>query len=169
VGTLCGGGRGGPPSSSPPRGFAVVPFCLGGSWPFVLGLPSVGLLVAGGGEDVKSRSMSMGVGWSLMADIADKRRSSSGGRLSGCESLSYFCVLDREKVFLVGDEDLEEDWVERRVRSANGLPRDSLPAAAAAAFFFFLLVSEAGESGALGVFSGVSGSAAFFLDLKRFI
>jgi hypothetical protein len=48
----------------------------------------------GAGEEVNSRSMSIGcgVGWSLIADMADdeRRLSSSGGRLSGCELRSSY-------------------------------------------------------------------------------
>ena len=38
-------------------------------------------------EGTESISIGWGVGWSLMADMADveSRRSSSGGRLRGCE------------------------------------------------------------------------------------
>lgn len=63
------------------------------------------------GEAVNSRSISMGwgVGWSAMADMADEEslRSSSGGRLSGCESRSYL------------DERLDEYELERRSRSRS--------------------------------------------------
>ena len=70
---LCGGGAG--PSGTP---FA----------PFVLGAFSVTGL-EGAGED-ESTSMGCGVGWSLMANMAeDSLWRSSGGRFSGCESRSY--------------------------------------------------------------------------------
>jgi len=100
-----------------------------------------------------------------MADMAERRRNSSGGRLRGCESLSYRAVDDREKGFaaFVGDDDLDEgledeDFAEF-VRRWRPFSRGSLVRG-----FFFL----SGEVS--GVSSGVSGSTAvFFLDLKRFI
>lgn len=94
---LCGGGAG--LVSSP-----LTPLVFG--W---TGAPAVAGL-EGAGEEVASLSMSMGcgVGWSAMADMAvDSRRSSSGGRLSGCESRSYL------------DERLEECELERRSRSRS--------------------------------------------------
>lgn len=78
----CGGGAG-LASCSP-----FVPFVLGNA-PGVCA--AAGL--EGVGDDVNSLSMSMGcgVGWSLMADMADVESllNSSGGRFSGCESRSY--------------------------------------------------------------------------------
>jgi hypothetical protein len=92
VGTLCGGGRG--PTSSVGRDVSRVfaPFCLGRSFG---GVGFTGLAGGSGGDAARSRSMSMGVGWSVMADMADKRFSSSGGRLRGWESLSYRWLEDR--------------------------------------------------------------------------
>lgn len=58
--------------------------------PFAFG-SAAGLEGAGEEEYSLSISMGWGVGWSLIADMAekDKRCRSSGGRLSGCESESY--------------------------------------------------------------------------------
>lgn len=104
-------------------GGLVVYLCGGGagrdSSPLVLGKAAGAWVAAGlegGGEAVASRSMSMGwgVGWSAMADMADEEslRSSSGGRLSGCESRSYL------------DERLDEyDEVERRSGRSRSLRR----------------------------------------------
>lgn len=80
VGILWGGGRGAL-SSSPVVGVAF-PFVVTGMLN-PLGAVSAGLV--GRGEDEASiMSTSMGVVGPLMTDRADRRRSSSGGRLSGC-------------------------------------------------------------------------------------
>ena len=76
---LWGGGRG----SS-----VVVPLGVGrppGAW------GTAGLEGAGEEATSLSTSMGVGVGWSLIWDMADddSRLSSSGGRLSGCELRSY--------------------------------------------------------------------------------
>ena len=57
-----------------------------GSW------PATGLEGAGEDEYSLSTSMGWGVGWSLMADMAEKERRclSSGGRFSGWESRSSY-------------------------------------------------------------------------------
>ena len=76
----------------------MVYLCGGGAGrsafaPFVLGSGAAAGL-EGAGEDSYSRSTSMGwgVGWSLMADMAenDRRCRSSGGRFSGCWSRSSY-------------------------------------------------------------------------------
>ena len=82
----------------PCGGGLVVYLCGGGagrlsSWPltpFALGAAAVAGL-EGAGDDEASRSMSMGVGvgWSAICDMAEKRFRCSGGRFSGWESSSY--------------------------------------------------------------------------------
>lgn len=172
VGVRWGGGLG---ASFSPSGGAVpfeFPFSFVGAEE--LAGEEVEVLVGEDGELTESLSMSMGaVGWSAITDIFESRRSSSGGRLSGWESRSYFWREDLEKGF-VGEGFLERvpevvvvvDFELGRFSRSLSRERDEVEG-------FF-----SGEAGGVG--RGEEGrggiglllsfcSVVFFADLKRFI
>lgn len=99
MGVRCGGGRG-PASLSAP--FIFAPFACGkapGSEELPSGLDGVD-------DEVKSLSSTICGSFSEATDMADSLRSSSGGRFSGCELVSYLWLLDRGVAF-VGEEGFE--------------------------------------------------------------
>jgi hypothetical protein len=76
------------------------------------------------GEEAASRSVSMGVPWSLIVDSLDSLLISSGGRFRGCVSGSWVRELPREK--RPGFGGLEDDGLRSRFKSLEERPADFL-------------------------------------------